>query len=607
MPSKTLADKNAGGGLEPGLSGWRAGTVIAGAALLVFFSAFSPRGFVFHAGRLDLSLPEMAAAVFFATVLIWIAGGWRRWVAGGSRPAGRRFLALDLAVLAFTASNFLSIAAATDKGSAFAFALRMLYLGGIYFGVSRLPPRAGVSIILPSALTAALLTVTAIGWLENFLPPPARGLLVEPFQENVTSFDAFYNLRVSSTLGFPTTLSMYLELAMPVALVLGLRLSLHEKRQWRGRLLLLPTAGAAAAVMAVQLFTYTRSAMAAAPFSLLLGAAIALVCGLGRRVIIPFCLSAAVLVAPLGALAAFSEPMSARLGLAQELPRYNAEYAPLQMPGGFDRAACYAAVIRVRNTGTATWGARGSAVEEVFLTYRWLSYPAGKEQLDVPFLATYMPADIPPGGETDLNASFITPSLAGKYILEFDLVQPQWGWFSSTGVRALEYAVDFPANGVSSPLSTEASTTRYEGLGAAAADVPRGQLWRAAVDMMLDHPLLGVGADQFRNTYAGYVGVSPADRLSTHNIFLEASANTGLLGLAAMLYLLGAAGWTQWRLARDLRGSRGVRLLALGLLTGLTAYVVHGLVDSFLWQTGVSFLFFSLLGLTSWLKRNQLL
>ena len=35
------------------------------------------------------------------------------------------------------------------------------------------------------------------------------------------------------------------------------------------------------------------------------------------------------------------------------------------------------------------------------------------------------------------------------------------------------------------------------------------------------------------------------------------------------------------------------------------AYVVHGMLDCFLWQTGMVFLFFTYLGLTSWLDHES--
>jgi hypothetical protein len=36
----------------------------------------------------------------------------------------------------------------------------------------------------------------------------------------------------------------------------------------------------------------------------------------------------------------------------------------------------------------------------------------------------------------------------------------------------------------------------------------------------------------------------------------------------------------------------------------MVAYVVHGVLDFFLWQTGIAFTFFAELGLTAWLAKT---
>jgi hypothetical protein len=73
-----------------------------------------------------------------------------------------------------------------------------------------------------------------------------------------------------------------------------------------------------------------------------------------------------------------------------------------------------------------------------------------------------------------------------------------------------------------------------------------------------------------------------------------------------MLFMLGSAAWYQWGLLRKRGLPRGERLVALALPMALVAYLAHGLLDNFLWQTGITFLFFAELGLTAWLcERNR--
>ena len=67
------------------------------------------------------------------------------------------------------------------------------------------------------------------------------------------------------------------------------------------------------------------------------------------------------------------------------------------------------------------------------------------------------------------------------------------------------------------------------------AQPPRTQFWSTALTMFSDHPLLGVGPDNFRWRFADYSGVA-ADNLGihAHDQYLETLADTGLLGLATL-------------------------------------------------------------------------
>ena len=68
--------------------------------------------------------------------------------------------------------------------------------------------------------------------------------------------------------------------------------------------------------------------------------------------------------------------------------------------------------------------------------------------------------------------------------------------------------------------------------------ISRWELWRVAVGMILDHPLLGVGPDNFRMTYPSVIGVSDADRsYHTHNLYLEVFVSVGIAGGLVLLWL----------------------------------------------------------------------
>jgi O-antigen ligase len=77
----------------------------------------------------------------------------------------------------------------------------------------------------------------------------------------------------------------------------------------------------------------------------------------------------------------------------------------------------------------------------------------------------------------------------------------------------------------------------------------RVDLWRVAARMSEDHPLLGVGAGNFRvvaSSYAGVVDVRRSDIVYddphvVHNTYLQFFAETGVVGGAAFLIAIGAA------------------------------------------------------------------
>ncbi|HXF52249.1 MAG TPA: O-antigen ligase family protein [Dehalococcoidia bacterium] len=83
-------------------------------------------------------------------------------------------------------------------------------------------------------------------------------------------------------------------------------------------------------------------------------------------------------------------------------------------------------------------------------------------------------------------------------------------------------------------------------------------LWRMSLDMIADHPVLGLGPDGFSQRFAAYrtpdqpgfdaMNVRPE---STHNLFLDLAVGVGLPGLLAWLAFLAGVAWV---VARGWRG-----------------------------------------------------
>jgi O-antigen ligase len=98
----------------------------------------------------------------------------------------------------------------------------------------------------------------------------------------------------------------------------------------------------------------------------------------------------------------------------------------------------------------------------------------------------------------------------------------------------------------------------------------------AAVEMFRDHPVTGVGPDNFELHYAAYaqrVGLDPRPEVrGAHSLYLESLAETGVVGTIAFVALLVAALRAAWVARTRLAGRE--ELLAEGCLVALVSFLV---------------------------------
>ena len=102
--------------------------------------------------------------------------------------------------------------------------------------------------------------------------------------------------------------------------------------------------------------------------------------------------------------------------------------------------------------------------------------------------------------------------------------------------------------------------------------------WRAAVAVIKDNPLFGVGPGNFQEVFLKYkVGLSTDTRYA-HNILLHTWAETGMLGLIAIFYLF-------IHFFKKLKIQPQNRFVFLGGL----AFLMHNMIDNsyFIPETGV--------------------
>jgi putative inorganic carbon (HCO3(-)) transporter len=103
--------------------------------------------------------------------------------------------------------------------------------------------------------------------------------------------------------------------------------------------------------------------------------------------------------------------------------------------------------------------------------------------------------------------------------------------------------------------------------------------WQSALEMWKDHLWLGVGIGNYEPVYAQYALPLWALPLGhAHNYYLNVAAEAGFLGLAAYLFLWGAALLVSWQATRRATGWHwGVALGVLGVLVHLS---VHNFFDN---------------------------
>lgn len=121
----------------------------------------------------------------------------------------------------------------------------------------------------------------------------------------------------------------------------------------------------------------------------------------------------------------------------------------------------------------------------------------------------------------------------------------------------------------------------------------RFDIWRAALDMIRDHPLLGIGLDNFLRLYPRYMLPSAwrEPNLShPHNLVLDAWLRLGVGGVVVIVGLLAAFARTAHRLYhRDRDPWR--KLLVLGLTASVVDSAVHGMIDNSYFVVDLALLF----------------
>jgi len=132
--------------------------------------------------------------------------------------------------------------------------------------------------------------------------------------------------------------------------------------------------------------------------------------------------------------------------------------------------------------------------------------------------------------------------------------------------------------------------------------------WKAAIEMIKESPIIGVGLGNFTKEFRrlGYaLSITPAKDLMmhAHNTYLHIAAETGLVGISLFLGLIALMCWKLYSLFLLSRWSDSFRLsTVIGALTVVVAQSVAALVDHNFWSPTIMLPVTALVGIALSLK-----
>ncbi|MCU0463561.1 MAG: O-antigen ligase family protein [Anaerolineae bacterium] len=138
----------------------------------------------------------------------------------------------------------------------------------------------------------------------------------------------------------------------------------------------------------------------------------------------------------------------------------------------------------------------------------------------------------------------------------------------------------------------------------------RVRVMQSAWQMIEDHPLTGLGLDQFlyafRDRYI-YPDAWPEPNLShPHNILLDFWVRLGILGVPLLLSFIGVLVWGLNAAYRQWRAHPFWGWVVLGIIGAMVDTLVHGLLDNSIFVIDLALIFFALLAFTVALQRGKL-
>jgi putative inorganic carbon (HCO3(-)) transporter len=133
-------------------------------------------------------------------------------------------------------------------------------------------------------------------------------------------------------------------------------------------------------------------------------------------------------------------------------------------------------------------------------------------------------------------------------------------------------------------------------------------VYRNSLNMIKDHPFIGLGANTYMKNYkkyrepVEYRNIVTKDYMYAHNNFLHMAAEIGLIGLGLFIWLLYKLFMECKDIYRKLEDDY-TKIVSLSLSACLLAFLVNGLTESSLYYSRVAIIFWYIMGLALALKK----
>ena len=146
---------------------------------------------------------------------------------------------------------------------------------------------------------------------------------------------------------------------------------------------------------------------------------------------------------------------------------------------------------------------------------------------------------------------------------------------------------------------------RVESIGNVSTDrsnISRIAVWESGINMIKDHPVVGVGLGGFREAYkTEYILLEDKIGLShAHNNLIQIGAETGIVGLLGFIYLNGyilIRNFMEWR--------KNYNPYSLMILSGWLGFTVFGMFDLTIDASAIMKTLWFLLGALLMLKNSK--